>query len=532
MASLGELFVELGVFADTKELENFEKKLENVKGKMEETAQQASKTIEKQLKHNNSLKDGSRNVTGFVTALGAMVTAVVGAGVALNRLTDSLVQSNQKFLDLTRTSDIALSTFQQWDEVGKMFGVENASQQIENLNQKLFDLRLTGQGARGFQLAGINPLGQSAEGVLEQLRGRIRGMSDTSASYLLQQMGIDPKMLHLLRMTREEFDELQGTLSRYRLTDEQTQSIQKMNAQLQIARIKFEYLKNRVILKFMPIIIEFTDSLATIAEALIKVSKSVATTAIKFRGLILGTTLLTLNLKKVLLAMRRIPALFTMFKPIAKFLLGTSKLFKNINLGLNTAITKLPIFGRWIGNIGKLFSKWLFPLTTAYLILDDIATYMTGGDSLIGRVIDWSNEQGQGIKDAFSQMFGGDILGGSGQLVEQLLNAFNGLTNAVIRATDILTDIVLGKWAVKGMHWLMPSANDVLKQYGIDPDTGKKLDKTAFITPSTNSLINNNNATYDNSNRTNTVNQTIAINTNQPVDSIKNQLQFANRLMA
>jgi hypothetical protein len=532
MASLGELFVELGVFADTKELENFENKLEQVKSKMNDTVKQSAKTVEQQNKHNKSLKDGAMSTRGIIATMTAFVTALVGAGVALNRLTDSLVQSNQKMLDLTRTSDIALSTFQQWDDVGKMFGVDNASQQLDNLNQKLFELRLTGQGARGFQLAGINPIGQDAEGVLEQLRGRIRGMSDTSASYLLQQMGIDPKMLHLLRMSREEFEELQETLARYRLTDEQTHSIQAMNAQLQIARIKLEYLKNRVLLKLMPIVVEFTESIATIAEAFLIMGKTVINTTVKFRGFITGTILLTTNLKKVLLTLRKFPVIFQMFKPIAKFLINTSKMFKNINLGLVKAIAKLPIFGTWIARIGGMFTKWLFPLTTAYLILDDIATYMTGGDSLLGRVMDWMSGQGQGISEAFSQMFGGDVLGGAGDLLTNLSNTLNGLTNAISRLVDILTDLFIGKAGVKALHWINPTGSELIKNFGYDPETGQKLDKTAFITPATNSMINNNNATYDNSNKTNTVNQTIAINTNQPVDSIKQQLQYANRIMA
>ena len=44
MASLGELFIELGVFADTKELKNFEKKLEKVSKKIKETGKETQKT--------------------------------------------------------------------------------------------------------------------------------------------------------------------------------------------------------------------------------------------------------------------------------------------------------------------------------------------------------------------------------------------------------------------------------------------------------------------------------------------------------
>ena len=49
----------------------------------------------------------------------------------------------------------------------KVIVTEYAAQQLENLNQKIFNLRLTGEGAKGFQMAGIMPT--NAEDVLAYL---------------------------------------------------------------------------------------------------------------------------------------------------------------------------------------------------------------------------------------------------------------------------------------------------------------------------------------------------------------------------
>ena len=206
--SIGELFIELGVIGNPQEVEKFDKKIKTL-------AKNMDLTVKSVIKGNNGLANFSKGLKAITTAL--KTSLFVTAVKTIDNLTQSLIQSNQAMLDLTRTTDIALGTFQKWDSIGKMLGVENAAQQLEGLNQRIFELMLTGQGAKGFQIAGINPVGQDAEGVLEQLRDRVSGMSDTAATYLLREMGLDPKMLHLLRMTREEFSMLQSEIKKYQL---------------------------------------------------------------------------------------------------------------------------------------------------------------------------------------------------------------------------------------------------------------------------------------------------------------------------
>lgn len=247
-SSLGELFIELGVFGNTKELKEFEDKLKRVNKTMQETK--------------NKNETVTKSTKGFLREIRNIALAVTGAIYALSRLSNSLIQSNQEFLNLTRNSDIALGVFQKWNNVGRMFGVKNAAQQLFNLNQRLYELKLTGEGADGFILAGINPLGQDAEGVMEQLRNRVANLDDTTATFLLTRMGLDPTMLHLLRMTREEFEAYNRATSKYRLTEEQSKQLQLMNAQLEIARIKIQYLKDRAILAILPYFIKFMNVVA------------------------------------------------------------------------------------------------------------------------------------------------------------------------------------------------------------------------------------------------------------------------------
>ena len=505
MPSIGELFIELGVVGDPEQVEKFNKKIK-------ETAKSMDLTVKSAVKTNNGLAD-------LAKSFAAAVTAIVGAGIALNKFTNDLVQSNQAMLDLTRTTDIAQGTFQKWNNIGKMLGVENAAQQLEGLNQRMFELMLTGEGARGFQLAGINPVGQDANGVLEQLRDRVSGMDDTTATYLLQQMGLDPKMLHLLRLSRQEFEELGATVRKYQLTPEQTKQIQAMNVQLQIAAIKLQYLKDRAILAIMPYWTKFVESLAGIVEMLERVGKKVGDFVAKWRGLVAGVIV---GLSKL--------------KPVQTFFTTMSEAFSSL-------ITKIPIFGRAFAALGGIFAKVLLPLTALYLLLDDIAVYMEGGNSLIGEVIEWAKTSGGEIGEAFGKMFGGDFLGGLSDLGQTLINLLQDVLLSILRIIDILLGTNIKEGAKQNINFIrdilgVKDENDFLnaiqnapqwvqKAYELSPKIGVP---DSFITPAMQQNVRNNNSNTV-TNNDNKVSMTNYIQTSQPAFDIQNQLNYARFAM-
>ena len=335
MASLGELFIELAFEGDTSKAEEFKKKIQEV--------------TKEQKKSEISFKSAKTALLGYVAAL-------TGAVYAVKRLTDSLVSQNQQWINLTRTSDMALSTFQKWDSIGQMFGINNAAEQIKNLNDRIFELKLTGANAQGFMLAGINPT--NADDVMQQLRRRVSGLSDTSASYLLQQLGIDPNMLHLLRMTEKEFNSLTAEMKKFQLTAEQRKSIQEMNIQMQIASQKLKYLKDRAILAILPVWTEllklFANTAASIGRFVGWLSKlnPEFTKSIKIiAGVTAGLLAIASAIKIIRGAAIALKAVLTALK------------FDPIYLGITLIIGALA------------------------LLADDIRAYMSGGGSIIGVII-------------------------------------------------------------------------------------------------------------------------------------------------
>lgn len=466
MASLGELFIELGVLGDDEGAKKVAKSIDEAIDKVKEYTK-AQKKQEQQEKNNaKTSSEFAKNLQNAAKGLGAIITAIGGSIVALNKLTDALVSQNQYWIDLTRNSDIALGTFQKWGMIGaamnKSLGMQGAAGALADLNQRIFELKLTGEGARGFQLAGINPT--NAEDVLEQLRSRIVGMNDTSATYLLKQLGIDPRMLSVLRMTRAEFSALNAEMAKYQLSPGQRQDIQDFHKQMSIINVQMQYFKDRIILKIMPHFLRFMRNIEFITEGFAKLAQAINKVTGKWKPLI---AIALIFIAKI--------------KPIAKFLTV-------INTAFGGLIAKIPIFGKYLVGLGGILGRVFLPLTALYLLIDDIRAFVQGGKSMIGvflygleQIAEYINfETPEWIKNLIYLVSNIDNLAGAIQ------NIRNGEAN--------INELDLGK----SMNYL--------------------FNPLALGIGATRSIVNN---------TSNQVNQSIVIETNQPAQATKNQYVYA-----
>lgn len=480
--NFGELFVQLGAIGNSKKVKEFADAVEKT-GKAIDNFDNKQKKVNK-----NAFKMG-QSLGKTLVNMTALVGAIAGAYWALDRLTSSLVKQNQHWLDLTRQSDIALSSYQKWGMIGKIVGIENAEQQLESLNQKLFNLRLTGEGARGFQMAGIIPT--TSEDVLEQLRSRISGMSNTSASYLLQQMGLDPRMITLLRMGRDEWEQYVALQNKFTLNEDQRRDLDKLNRQLEVARIKMRYFRDRALLAIMPVFVKFTQGIARITELLVKFLEK------SWR--VLGVL-----------------ALWSLrFKAVHSFL-------KGISGSITTLIAKIPKFGSAFLALGKVFSRVLLPLTALFLMLDDLAVFFSGGDSLIGRVLEWGKEKGGGIAEGFAKMFGGDILGGTSQILSTSLDALNDILQTI---ASLLENIV--NFFTFGLYGKFMNSSIGKALFPSIEDRNKWIDNQ--LSPQTRGIISQNQRINNISNNS-PISMPITIYTNETAQSINDQLIYAQML--
>jgi len=410
---IGEIFIELGILGNDKEAKKILQTIEKVKEEGEKAAEKLRKM--QQHLHKMKFKQGKKIIADLKDVgrnIGSVITAVAGAVVALNKLADALAQQNQYWLNLINNSTTALSTYQKWGAVGaaldKSLGMQGAAGALKQLNDQIFEYKLTGQNAEGFLFAGIRPT--NAEDVMEQLRARVSGMNDDAASFLLRKMGIDERILPLLRMTKQEFEDLYATINKYQLTEDQRRYIQEYNKQMTILNMKMQYFKDRILLAIMPHLLRLMDFVVKIVEKLPKI-----------RGYIIAGGLI---LSKI--------------KPIEKFI-------KYILMGLNGFITKIPIVGRLFGVLGGIIARAFLPLTAAFLLLEDFMVWQEGGESVIGDVINYFKEMGEDWLN-IGKIFTTKPLEAFKYALVKIGDVFIKIAQAILNAIDAILGTPLGKW--------------------------------------------------------------------------------------
>lgn len=364
--TVGEIFIQLGVEGDARKIEEFAKKTKDL-------SKQIGVTLKQQTKANDNFSKMIRNLRRVAVATSVAI-------LAIEKLTQNLIKDNQAWLNFQNQTDLTISKLQGYAGVASLFdktlGIHGAAGSIQQLNDKLFELQLTGEGARGFQIAGINPVGQDAFQVIEQVRERIKGLNNTQASYLLKQIGLDPKLLPMLRLERSEFEKLRETEQRLILSDDERAEILKYQIQLGIAHQQMQLGMQRLALALMPLWTKLTQIVGDFAEGLASIIRWFRELKPLTQGLItIFGVFGTILSNKVLLRFAKLNSI--------------SKLF---GASVSLMIRKIPILGTAFKGLAATVMRAFLPLYSVYLLLEDFAVYQAGGLSVIGDYLNWKKD--------------------------------------------------------------------------------------------------------------------------------------------
>ena len=323
MASIGELFIELGVKADTETLKNV----------------------------GNSIK-------GLRTNLLLVGAAFTGAIVGLDRFVNSSLKGVVALQNLNQQTGLSIEKLQQFQQAGQLsnlaLNADQIAQSIGNVQRSLAEISLGGGNLAPFQLLGISPLGKDAFQVIEELRGAIQGVNPAMASNLISQMGLSPEFINILRLSREEFDKLsQNTF----LDKNQRKDIDSLGTSITALKLSLKALKDQAVAKLAPELNELVQKFFKwIKDNGEKIVKTIASLA---RG-------------------------FAAFaNAVGNAFALTGRFLENI-IGLENGIKILAVA---FAALSLSFSPFLLGLAAVILLLDDIAVYKSGGDSLIGDLI-------------------------------------------------------------------------------------------------------------------------------------------------
>ena len=299
--NLGELIIKIGTEGNTKELE---KALKKMKEAEKETAAQiklnkdlskatsdeekalikknyaqkqeiasTEKMIQKGKERNKTLMAGIQGFTRFIGA----VSLTIGV---LDRLVNASAKANQSILTLSQTSGIDVNTINQYASAAKSVNYNVTREQVartfESLAQQIMSMQYTESGVSQLSsaiallssLSGetIDYFGKNPVELIEAIRGPISKLNDMKASYVLNQMGISPDLLPMLRMSKSEFNSVKNRF----LSDSDMVEEQKRSLKLQEQRDELNKLKESTEIQLYPLLNSIYSSLESILPELVK----------------------------------------------------------------------------------------------------------------------------------------------------------------------------------------------------------------------------------------------------------------------
>lgn len=171
--NVGELFVKLGVKADTKTLREFGQKL------------------------NDLPVDAALAIAGLA-----------GVSFELKHIAQEAMNAAVGFQLFTNQTGLSWQELQKWQIAASQanVSVEAVTTSVSALQRNMAEIRLGRGNIAPYQMLGINP-NQDAFHVLEQLRQRIKGVDPSTATNIVSQMGINPEMMNLLKLSDKQFGE-------------------------------------------------------------------------------------------------------------------------------------------------------------------------------------------------------------------------------------------------------------------------------------------------------------------------------------
>lgn len=292
------------------------------------------------------VKETSKTIKDLIKSVTAFVASVVLITTALDRMANSLAKNNQEFINFNRQTGLSIAQMQKLATAGMLtdynFSPETAMQGIQALQSNLAQIRLGQGNIAPFQILGISPVGKDAYQIIEDLREAIKGIDDMTAVNLIQQMGLSPEFISLLRMTREEMEALADPS--LMLSAEERQSLQQYTMELKRIHMQLSLLKDKALIPILPALNRFLNGLGAIFEMFVKIEN----------------------------------ALINVWNWLGRF--------------------KIAVAALAIG-IVAYFQPVIAIITTLYLLLEDIAVWATGGKSFFGTTFDKMIEFFKNIPD-------------------------------------------------------------------------------------------------------------------------------------
>lgn len=235
---VGELFVALGIDAETEKAKGFESVL----------------------------------VSTTLKAAG-LVTALIGVSLELRRMINESLEFSVEMQRFEKQTGLSAEKLQYWQIIAERANVsaDDVSASVSALGRNIANINMGRGDVSPFQMMGINPRGKDPFTVLSEVQEAIKGMNRPTAVNLMEQMGITPDMIMLLSMTTKEMKALAGP--DLILSDRNKDKLLKVRLEFTKLRQELTYIGRTIVSDISPILrlfANFIGNLAMMVTALVQ----------------------------------------------------------------------------------------------------------------------------------------------------------------------------------------------------------------------------------------------------------------------
>jgi hypothetical protein len=201
------------------------------------------KIFSQQNKMNMLMAKGVLQTIGLTGATMAFVGAMITAGVAVDKMVTKLAQANQLYTNFQRQTGMPM---------GRAMGVAGAManldvtmnpqeimQNMQNLQSNLIGVQFGMGNIAPYQMAGINPFGINSANMMDVIRKQMKGFAPAYRTFLLQQMGLDPRLGALIDLSDTEYLKYKQEALELYLSPEDRKTIQELAPEWNKVNLKF-----------------------------------------------------------------------------------------------------------------------------------------------------------------------------------------------------------------------------------------------------------------------------------------------------
>ncbi len=317
------------------------------------------------------------NVSGALKmagALGVFVSSAIIAYRTVDRLINSLASANQGMINFQRQTGISFASLNKYASASASVNYnatpEQTARTMQTLAQNLYDIRMGRGDISPYQeLAFVggkpfNPMNMSVDELIENVREAIKGVDDVQATNIITRMGFTPDDLLMLRMTREEIEQINGLF----LTGVEREKMNYYSLQLKKFRLEWQLLKDRALLGILPTFVKISEKLNIWVKTLSKLGQGMSAINRAFQDWqesSQGAQLAIKSLGVVLVGLLAyfhpviagLTALYLILEDLAYWYLGGGSLFKNMWEGLTSGMDSF--FDKMKAKLESICPDWL-----------------------------------------------------------------------------------------------------------------------------------------------------------------------------